>query len=186
MRRRACCSCSRALQRLGPLPGAGPLQLPGPVLGLVAWTHGQPAPVAGWRPVRRQAPGLLAAWQSDEAEVWWLEGRFAEVLASARAVVGTTGTGQEQAAGLGLPVVSFAVPPHLGRAFLRNQQRLLGPALRLVEADPRGIACALRDSLEDGRHRRAAARDGPARMGPPGAAARIAADMLRQRAGGGR
>lgn len=183
------------------------LQRLGPVLGLVAWTHGPPAPVAGWQPTSRRVPGLLAAWRSTDvtssrdapawhatasepagskapsesehgAEVWWLEGRFADVLASARAVLGTTGTAQEQAAGLGLPVVSFAVPPHLGHAFLRNQQRLLGPALRLVEADAETIARALRDTLADGEHRRAAARVGPARMGPPGAAARIAADLL--------
>lgn len=154
----------------------------GPVLGLVAWTHGQPPREPGWQPCERRAPGLLAAWRHGDhgtaAEVWWLEGRFADVLASAQAVVGTTGTGQEQAAGLGLPIVSFALPPDLSVAFLTNQQRLLGAALRLVDADPAAIAAAVREALTDGPHRLAAAREGPLRMGPPGAAERIAADML--------
>ena len=161
----------------------------GPALGLVAWTHGPPPALAGWQPCARQVPGLLAAWRRSDAaagspagspgaEVWWLEGRFADVLASAQVVLGTTGTAQEQAAGLGLPVVSFAVPPDLSRAFLRNQQQLLGPALRLVEADAEAIAQALAAALAGGEHSRAAAVEGPARMGPSGAAARIAADML--------
>jgi uncharacterized protein (TIGR03492 family) len=181
----------------------------GPVLGLVAWTHGPPAPRPGWVPCERRAAGLLAAWRwqpsateppgrsrpsspptlvaepaaEPVAEVWWLEGRFADVLASARAVLGTTGTAQEQAAGLGLPVVSFPVRPDLSSAFLRNQQRLLGSALQLVPPDPASIAAALREALADGPHRRAAARDGPARMGPPGAADRIADDLLAREAG---
>lgn len=160
----------------------------GPVLGLVAWTHGPPASEPGWQPCQRQLPGLLAAWRRDEmdpaAEVWWLEGRFADVLASAQAVIGTTGTAQEQAVGLGLPVVSFALPPDLSVAFLANQQNLLGAALRLVEADAVAIAAAVREALTDGPHRQAAAREGPARMGPPGASARIAAAMLAEPAVG--
>ena len=153
----------------------------GPVLGLVAWTHGPPASEPGWQPCQRQVPGLLAAWRCEEegaAEVWWLEGRFADVLASAQVVVGTTGTAQEQAVGVGLPVVSFALPPDLSVAFLANQQRLLGAALRLVDADAAAIATAVREALTEGPQRRAAAREGPLRMGPPGAAQRIAADML--------
>ncbi len=161
----------------------------GPVLGLVAWTHGPPASEPGWQPCQRQVPGLLAAWRRGAAEaateVWWLQGRFADVLASAQVVVGTTGTAQEQAAGVGLPVVSFALPPDLSVAFLANQQRLLGAALRLVDADAAAIAAAVREALTDGPQRLDAAREGPLRMGPPGAAERIAADMLAEPAAGG-
>lgn len=151
----------------------------GPVVGLVAWTHDRlPSPPPGWLSVERDERGLLAAWRHRDAEVWWLAQRFADVLASAQVAVGTTGTAQEQAAGLGLPVVTFAQPPLHGHAFVANQLRLLGPALRVVAADGVAIAGAVAAALEPGPHRRDAEREGPARMGPAGAAARIADDLL--------
>lgn len=151
----------------------------GPVVGLVAWTHDRlpPAP-PGWVRVERSERGLRAAWRHGDAEVWWLAERFRDVLASVQGVLGTTGTAQEQAAGLGLPVVTFAQPPLHGQAFVANQQRLLGPALRVVAADAAAIASAVRAALAPGQHRRDAEREGPARMGPAGAAARIADDLV--------
>lgn len=151
----------------------------GPIVGLVAWTRGPLPPLPeGWERCERRERGLLAAWRSGETEVWWLSGRFADVLASAQAALGTTGTALEQAAGLALPVVTFARPPLHGHRFVANQQRLLGPALRVVTPDVDAIARALADALTDGPHRRAAALEGPARMGPAGAAGRIADAML--------
>lgn len=155
------------------------LRLAPPVVGLVAWTRATlPPRPEGWERVAVGEPGLLEAWRSGAAEVWWLAGRFADVLASAQAALGTTGTALEQAAGLGLPVVTFVRPPLHGHRFVANQQRLLGPALRVVPPDVEAIAAALDAALGDGPQRRAAALEGPARMGPPGAAARIADAML--------
>ena len=154
------------------------LELAGPLVALVAWTGvAVPERPPHWRPIERREAGLLAAWERGGCEVWWLRGRFRDVLASARAALGTSGTAQEQAAGVGLPVVSFVHPP-LSAAFLANQKRLLGAALVLSAPAPEAIADALRGALHDDAVRAAAARDGRERMGPPGAADRIAADLL--------
>lgn len=151
----------------------------GAVRGLVAWALPDLPPLpSGWQPSDpAPVPGASAVWRSGASEVAWVVGRFAEVLATADAVLGTAGTANEQAAGLGLPVVSFAVPPAYGEAFLANQARLLGGALRVVAAEPETIARALREALRDGEHRDAARHVGPARMGGPGGTEAIAEDV---------
>lgn len=114
--------------------------------------------------------------------------RFAEAVGRAAVVVGLAGTANEQAAGLGRPVVAFPGPgAQFGRAFLAAQHRLLGDALVPTSGWPAAadvVVRLLRDPAE--RARRGA--EGQARMGPPGAAARIAAalwEMLAERSATG-
>lgn len=146
-----------------------------PCVGWVAWTRGEPPPTPpGWTSERL---GEHPGWRRGEVRVGFVAHRFRDVLASADAVVGTSGTAQEQAAGLGLPVVAFPVEPAYGRAFLANQQRLLGGALQVVAAQPTAIAAGVRRALADPEARAAARRDGPERLGPPGGTAAIAADV---------
>lgn len=140
----------------------------------VAWAHGDlPPPPAAW------AVAGDGSWVSraGNANVRVRPGAFAEVLATADAVVGTAGTANEQAAGLGLPVVAFPVPPDYGEAFLAGQRRLLGAALEVVEPTAEAVAAALRRALYDPARRLAAARDGPERMGGPGASERIGGEL---------
>jgi len=144
----------------------------------VAWTHGAPpARPTGWALVDG-AGTPWTTWRRGGLQVAWIEGRFGDVLQTADAVLGTTGTAQEQAAGLGIPVVSFPVAPSLGAAFLANQARLLGEALEVVAADPARIAAALRRALLDPGRRAAARRVGPARLGGSGGSDAIAADVV--------
>ncbi len=146
-----------------------------PCVGWVAWTGGEPPPPpAGWT---RASVGDHAGWRRDDVRLGFVAHAFRDVLASADAVLGTSGTAQEQAAGLGLPVVAFPVEPAYGRAFLTNQKRLLGGALQVVEPDPASVAAGLRRALHDPEVRAAARRDGPERLGPPGGTAAIAADV---------
>jgi uncharacterized protein (TIGR03492 family) len=146
----------------------------------VAWTGGAvPPPPPGWAPLA----GPFDGWRRGDVRVRFVSGRFADVLASADAVLGTSGTAQEQAAGLGLPVVSFPVEPAYGAAFLANQRRLLGAALEVVAPTPRTVAAGLRRALHDAAFRADAAREGPARLGPPGGTAAIAADVARRLVG---
>jgi uncharacterized protein (TIGR03492 family) len=163
----AAASLGHMLAALEHLPGR---------LALVAWVGDVPPVASGWVALGPGAPRVVERWRRAASEVWWVRGAFADVLASADAVLGTSGTAQEQAAGLGLPVVSFPLPPWYTSEFLANQGRLLGGALRIVPRDPEALAVALREALEDGPHARAARSDGPARMGPPGGAERIASD----------
>jgi uncharacterized protein (TIGR03492 family) len=146
-----------------------------PCVGWVAWTRGEaPPPPAGWT---SEGVGAHAGWRRGDVRLGFVAHRFRDVLASADAVLGTSGTAQEQAAGLGLPVVAFPVEPAYGSAFLANQERLLGGALQVVAADPTAIAAGVRRALRDPEVRVAARRDGPARLGPPGGTAAIAADV---------
>lgn len=159
---------------------------PGSLLGLVAWTRGAvPAAPEGWKSSRSRVAGVAgveAVWRlADESgapvEVWFASGRFAAVLASASVVIGTAGTANEQAAGLGLPVVSFAVPPDYGEAFLANQERLLGGAVRVVAGDPAAVAAAVLEALPGSEHSELAARMGPLRMAAPGGTAALVSDL---------
>jgi uncharacterized protein (TIGR03492 family) len=152
-----------------------------PCVGWVAWTRGAPPPPpSGWT---TGTVGDHAGWRRGDARVGFVAGRFGDVLASADAVLGTSGTAQEQAAGLGLPVVAFPVEPAYGAAFLANQRRLLGGALQVVAPEPAAVAEGVRRALVDEEVRAAARRDGPARLGPPGGTAAIAADVARRLSG---
>lgn len=164
-----------------------------PVTALVAWTAiDAPTPAPGWteagavhvRPYGAGGPqpplaGNLTSWRRGSATVRFEREAFAAVLASADVVIGTAGTANEQAAGLGLPVVSFPVPPYYGAAFLENQERLLGGALRVVKSSPHAIARAVSEALIAGPHREAARTSGPLRLGGPGGTAAVADDLAK-------
>lgn len=152
--------------------------------GLVAWApEAPPAPVPGWALGLEHDPDRCGRYRRGGQEVFVYRNRFADVLHSAQLVLGTAGTANEQAAALGKPVVTFPLPPFYGEAFILNQQRLLSEALTVAPAQPEAIAGALeRLWLEPQRYQRAAAA-GRARMGPPGGARAIAADLLALLAG---
>lgn len=142
---------------------------------LVAWA-GDFAEVPlppGW--VLRVLDDHTAYIYIEQIKVWLLRRAFSAILHVGRVAVGTAGTANEQAAGLGLPVVGFPTrgPQYLLPNALR-QTRLLGRALKLVEAHPAAVAEAVRERLPDGPLREAAQRDGYERNGPPGALFEIA------------
>jgi len=184
------------IEAVGCLAGSGDpgARVTAPVTALVAWTQREvPALVPGWSASsdhrdrmaagaesHGSAPataGTLAEWVKGSATVRFERGAFASVLATADVVIGTAGTANEQAAGLGLPVIAFAVPPYYGAAFLENQERLLGGALRVVAGQQTVIAAAVLAALADGPHRDAAQLGGPARLGGPGGTAAVADDL---------
>lgn len=155
-------------------------RLPG-VTGLVAW-HGGPLPtLPGWEeaPAPAPPPGVTRALARDGARLYVVEGRFGDVLASAEVALGTAGTANEQAAARAVPVVSFPLEPHYTRAFLRNQQRLLGSALTLSDDVPDTVA-AVRRLLEDEGLRDRCGEEGARRMGSAGGSERIARDLLQR------
>ncbi|MFU8888475.1 MAG: lipid-A-disaccharide synthase-related protein [Trueperaceae bacterium] len=149
----------------------------------VAWTRASvPPPAAGW--AADHPPGAVGpVWRRAGVRVAWVSGRFQDVLATADAVLGATGTAQEQAVGLGLPVVTFPLWPAPGPAFLANQARLLGPSLEVVTRESAAIAAAVARALDDPERRATARRDGPARLGGAGGTAAIADDLVARLAG---
>jgi uncharacterized protein (TIGR03492 family) len=102
---------------------------------------------------------------------------FADTIAHSTVVVGLAGTANEQAAGLGKPVVAF---PGQGvqftPGFLSLQRKILGEALVAVPSAEQAAGAVLR-LLADPAERDRRGQAGRGRMGAPGAGARIAAAL---------
>lgn len=114
----------------------------------------------------------------SETKVVILKRAFVACLQHARVVLGTAGTANEQAAGLGIPVVSFPTQgPQFTELFARAQKRLLGDAVLLEQAEPTRLAQAVRQAHENKSLRDAAAKAGLERIGKSGAASKIANDI---------
>ncbi len=104
---------------------------------------------------------------------------FKTALLGARLALSTSGTAAEQAVGYGVPVVAFPTGgPQYTRLFALGQKRLLGAGLTLSAAEPQAVAQAARDALA--LSEQALRRAGLEAMGVPGAAARIACDIMEQ------
>ena len=146
----------------------------------IAGVAGVAGVAAVWRPApTKPNDGTVGERNlvAPDVEILFVRQQLAAVLASSEVVLGTAGTANEQAAGRGLPVISFAVEPEYGSAFLANQERLLGGAMRVVEAEPAALAEAVMAAGPGSAHRRTAAVAGPQRMGPPGGTAALVADL---------
>jgi uncharacterized protein (TIGR03492 family) len=106
-------------------------------------------------------------------DLWW--NRFADAIHASALVVGMAGTANEQAAGLGRAVVTCrGRGPQACRARLRAQERLLGGAAVFVDGSPEAVAAEAARLLDSPDERARRGQAGQARMGPPGASARIA------------
>lgn len=154
----------------------------GKATGLVAWA-GATLPEftdEGWtlEPFR-STPGLLGCYRRRQQRIFVFESQFfAGVLHQAQLVLGTAGTANEQAAALGLPVVTFPVLPLYTKAFLQNQKRLLSHALTVTEPDPEEIARALQALWQDKAAYDLASRTGVERLGPAGGTHALVQDIL--------
>jgi uncharacterized protein (TIGR03492 family) len=110
-------------------------------------------------------------------------GAFGDLLRASEIVLGQAGTGNEQAVGLGKPVVSAAdsrpgMPNRVGWYRMR-QQRLLGDALLVLPAaDDDAFASGVVKLLDDQRRIDEMARIGRERMGGSGGAVAIAKAAL--------
>ncbi|MFW6180899.1 MAG: lipid-A-disaccharide synthase-related protein [Spirochaetota bacterium] len=104
---------------------------------------------------------------------------FGDIISSSEAVIGLSGTGNEQAAGLGKPVFGFWGPgPQITRKFLQAQKRLLGPSLFLSPPRPREVAAKMLQVLEDEELLREVARNGKMRMQGRGSIRRMAMELI--------
>lgn len=101
--------------------------------------------------------------------------KFGDVISRADVILGLSGTGNEQAAGSGKPIISF---PGRGvqytAPFARRQKQLLGEALTVTERDPGSTAYAVWKILTDPEKKELMAKAGAERMGKAGASAKIA------------
>jgi len=131
--------------------------------------------------VERMADGgcVAASGASDGLEVLAMNGCFGELLRASDIVLGQAGTGNEQAAGLGKPVIasSSALGGRLGWYRMR-QQRLLGDALLVLPDDDREFASGVAALLADSARMLAMSRTGRERMGGPGGSKAVAEAVL--------
>ena len=158
-------------------------RLPG-IRALVAATPAMDPRAAvpeGWAPHPWDAPlpgaPHLALRHAGRARALIVSDRFADCLHAASLALGTAGTANEQAAGLGLPLVAVPGTGNQGAAFVAMKARYFGPAAVTAPRDPAAIAAIAEALLADPARRAAMGAAGRARMGPPGAAAAIAADI---------
>lgn len=105
-------------------------------------------------------------------------GAFGDVVPRARVAIALAGTANEQAVGVGTPVVTFATDGAQGDAYLRMKMPWFGESAVRVAGRPADVADAVcrivRDDVLHARMQRA----GRERMGRPGASRAIAADLL--------
>lgn len=122
--------------------------------------------------------GHLGRLMKGTAEVHFFQGRFGDLLDQADVFIGLAGTANEQAAGMGKPVVAFpGRGAQFNKKFLRAQKRLLGDALSAVEPEPEQVATEVLVILNDARRYEEMARAGRERMGEPGGAKKIAGEI---------
>jgi len=107
-----------------------------------------------------------------------LTGSFAAILHASAIAVGLAGTANEQAIGLGLPLITAPGAGNQGAAYLRMKMRYFGEAAQAVPRDPARLAVAISALLADPARQHRMAQAGRARMGGPGASAAIAAVVL--------
>lgn len=148
-----------------------------PLSDALVGTHWSLAPAAG-------ALGEEGVWtvaHPDGVTVTIFTHRFGDVISQATAVIGLAGTANEQAAGLGKPIIR---PPATGaemsHTLVRRQRLLLGDAVLAVEPDGAAIATAVRTVLDDPERYRRMSEAGRSRMGPRGGARRIAQAIAAQ------
>lgn len=125
---------------------------------------------SGWTLVRTgRSVGAVAELQGPAPPVQLVQGAFADVLHRSVVAFGQAGTANEQAAGLGLPVVAMEPGGESRLGWYRGRQKgLLGEALRVVEDDPQAAADELRLLLQDAAERARRGAVGRERLGPPG------------------
>ena len=109
------------------------------------------------------------------ATIHLLPGAFNDVAHACDLALAMAGTATEQLVGLGKPVISLpGGGPQFTPAFAEAQTRLLGPAVSLRTGDASDTARFAWQLLADEPRRVQITADGRQRMGPPGAANRIA------------
>lgn len=103
---------------------------------------------------------------------------FAEVLAASTIIIGLSGTGNEQAAGMGRPIIIFPGDgPQITERFVRKQKKLLGGALSVTRRDPEEIMKNIKELLLDPKRREAMGREGRRLMEGKGSCHKIAEEI---------
>ncbi len=106
---------------------------------------------------------------------------FERVLHDSTVVIGMAGTANEQAAGMGRPVVSFVgAGAQTTASRMIDQERLLGGAAAYISDFPEGVSREISYLLAHPEERARRGVVGRERMGPPGGAKKIAEFLVQE------
>jgi uncharacterized protein (TIGR03492 family) len=149
--------------------------------------------------VRRQLGSRNSPWQSlepiademqgecsvhfhapgSDAQALLVKGRFADCLRLASVAIGMAGTANEQAIGLGVPLIAVPTSGVQGEKYVQMKMKYFGRAAIAAAREPAAIGEAIDRVLRNPELRRDMISAGRARMGEAGASASIARDILR-------
>jgi uncharacterized protein (TIGR03492 family) len=133
---------------------------------------------AGWKYKDLSDTGkpLIAEISSPSANtVYVIKGYFRDCLEGALAVFGMTGTGNEQIAGLGIPIILFQGKSSAASANrMTHYKKLLGDSVFIANQNDKKIAQAILGILRNGKQLAHMAEVGRERMGKTGGAYSIA------------
>ena len=107
-----------------------------------------------------------------------ISGNFAGIIKRSTLVLGMTGTGNEQAAGLGTPLFLIEEGESASRKRVRQYQRLLAGAMETGSGTDEKIAAQILALVNDPRRLSKMADAGRKIMGEPGASLRMAEEIL--------
>ena len=123
-------------------------------------------------------------WQFEEEKDDFCVGKFynrgmADLLRTCKLVIGQAGTANEQATGLGKPVVAFDSFSDDKMGWYRKRQKcLLGEAVSVVKKNPSEISDMVFKILNDSELYKKMAEEGKNRLGLPGGAKKMAKAIL--------
>ncbi|MGQ9615788.1 MAG: lipid-A-disaccharide synthase-related protein [Spirochaetota bacterium] len=101
---------------------------------------------------RRDGKHLYTSYElpGTVGEIFISKHLFGDIINESIAVIGVSGTGNEQAAGLGKPVFGFwGKGPQITEKFMKAQKKLLGKSLILLPPEPGRIAATIIQTLSD-------------------------------------
>ncbi|HPZ08144.1 MAG TPA: lipid-A-disaccharide synthase-related protein [Candidatus Eremiobacteraeota bacterium] len=111
----------------------------------------------------------------EGTEIKLSQNSFGWIIKRANVVLGLGGTANEQASGMGKPVVTFWSPERqVRKAFIKHQKKLLGNSLIIVPAETEIIAKKLMDLIKNPSLAEESGEKGPSLMGKKGGVTAIA------------
>ncbi|MCK4257798.1 MAG: lipid-A-disaccharide synthase-related protein [Halanaerobiales bacterium] len=141
----------------------------------------------GWKMIRSSEQNMLAEGivallvSQNEICVKLTKGSFGDLLEKSEIFIGLAGTANEQAVGMGKPLVAFPTAgPQFNEKFVKAQKKLLGDSISVVELNPEKVAEELLMILYDKERYQKMGKIGIERMGPKGGIHRMSKLILEQ------
>lgn len=121
-------------------------------------------------------------WKNGKDELHLLSGYFGNILMTSHVVIGVSGTGNEQAAGIGVPIISFPCGTiQYTEKFAQSQKKLLGKTLSYIpnaNPAPELILKYVNRALTDMKYREDVKNNAIERFGDFGASERIVSRIV--------